>query len=130
MVLEGRHVHAVEELLSAKSVKMHVSRVVPNMDSSLDVTMELKEVASLIRLQGEQNIDHILDIGSCNVLVRWGVLKSSWEAAVSKSYGDAPKFVGSKFKRMELPGSGRSCGAFMASTCDGFECLTAAFVSI
>lgn len=62
-MLYGREVHEVENLLSSTGVKAHMSRVEPDSDSSYDVTMEVKEIASRIRLQGELNMDDIVDIG-------------------------------------------------------------------
>lgn len=52
VVLEGRHVHAVEELPSAGRGKTHVSRMRPYSHPPLDVTVELKEAASRIRPKG------------------------------------------------------------------------------
>ena len=88
--------YTVEDILSKDRVKTHVSRMRPYADTSLDVTVELKETASRIRQQGEHKMEDVLDIGpqddgSYSVLVDWEGLGQTWEL-VSKIYEDAPNF--------------------------------------
>lgn len=109
VVLEGRHLYTVENLLSSERVKTHVSWMRAYLGSSRNATGELKEVASRVRLQGELRMDNILDIrplddGLYSTLVEWQGPGSSWEA-VTKIYEDAPGLLDGKPKRMRLPAS-------------------------
>ena len=107
VVIEGMHVYTVEGILSQERVKTHVSRMRLYSDATLNVTVELKEVAARIRFQGELKMEDVLDIGplddgTYSVLVDWQGLGPSWES-VSKIYEDAPKYLEGKLKRMGLP---------------------------
>ena len=99
--------YTVEDILSLERIKTHVSRMRLSSDATLNVTMELKEVAARIRFQGELKMEGVLDIGPLDVVtysvpVDWQGLGPSWES-VSKIYDDAPKYLVGTLERIGQP---------------------------
>ena len=108
VVSSGRHVYAVEDIVSGQRMQVHVARMRPYSDASLDVTDELKEVVARIQGECELRMADVLNIGQLddgtyNVLVEWVGLEGgpTWEPA-GDIYHDAPRFLEGKLRKMGL----------------------------
>ena len=95
----GGHVYGVEHIFTGHSREVHIARMRPYADASLNVTVELKEVFNALKSQGEFDMERIeavylaADSEEYVVKVKWVGLdaeETTWEP-VSTLYADAPK---------------------------------------
>ena len=100
--------YGVEDIVTRRSREVHIARMRPYADASLNVTAELKEVLS--KSQGEFDIEKVEALGLAAdgeeyvVNVKWIGLdeeETTWEP-VFTIYADAPKYVLAQLRKLRL----------------------------
>ena len=106
----GGYVYGVEDIVTRHSREVHIARMRPYADASLNVTAELKEVLSNLKSQGEFDIEKVeaLDLAADGeeyvVNVKWIGLdeeETTWEPMFT-IYADAPKYVLAQLRKLRL----------------------------
>ena len=106
----GGHVYGVEDIITGRSREVHIARMRPYADASLNVTAELKEVFNNLKSQGELDMERIegadleADSEEDVVKVKWVGLdeeETTWEP-VSTIYADAPKYTAAQLRKLRL----------------------------
>ena len=94
----GQHVYGVEDIVTGRSREVHIERMRPHANASLNVTAELKEVFNNLKSRGEFDMERIeaVDLAADSeeyaVKVKWVGLdeeRTTWKS-VSAIYADAP----------------------------------------
>ena len=104
------HVYGVEDIVTGRSREVHIARMRPYADASLNVTVELKEVFNDLKSQGGFDMERIeaVDLAAGSegyvVKVKWVGLdeeETTWEP-VSTLSADAPKSVVAQLRKLRL----------------------------
>ena len=102
------HVYGVEDIVTGRSREVHIPRMRPYADASLNVTAELNEEFNNLKSQGELDMQRIeaADLGAEGeeYVVKWVGIdeeETTWEP-VSTIYADASKYVVARLRKLGL----------------------------
>ena len=106
----GGHAYGVKDIVTGRSREVHIARMRPYADASLNVTAELKEIFNNFESQGEFDMEMIdaVDLAADSeeyvVKVKWVGLdkeETTWEP-LSTIHTDAPKYVVAQLRKLRL----------------------------
>ena len=106
----GGHAYGVKDIVTGRSREVHIARMRPYADASLNVTAELKEIFNNFESQGEFDMEMIdaVDLAADSeeyvVKVKWVGLdkeETTWKP-LSTIHTDAPKYVVAQLRKLSL----------------------------